>query len=46
MGWLIERYGSGHVFGTATILASCALPYFLFAEPRFLAPRRGLEGSP
>jgi MFS family permease len=45
MGWLIERNGFGHAFGTATILASCALPYFLFAEPRFLAPRRGQEES-
>jgi predicted MFS family arabinose efflux permease len=35
-GWLIDHYGFGAAFGTAALLASLAVPYFLFAEPRLL----------
>jgi MFS family permease len=35
-GWLIDHYGFGAAFATAALLASLAVPYFLFAEPRLL----------
>lgn len=35
-GWLIDHYGFGAAFGTAALLASLSIPYFLFAEPRLL----------
>jgi len=37
-GWLIDHYGFGAAFGTAALLASLSIPYFLFAERRFLKP--------
>jgi predicted MFS family arabinose efflux permease len=32
MGWIIEHYGFPRAFGTAAVLASLALPYFLIAD--------------
>jgi len=32
MGWIIGRYGFASAFGTATVLAALALPYFLLAD--------------
>jgi predicted MFS family arabinose efflux permease len=37
-GWLIDLYGFGAAYGTAALLSSLAIPYFLFAERRFLEP--------
>jgi MFS family permease len=39
-GWLVHAYGFGRAFGVAALLASLSLPYFLFAEKRFLNDRR------
>jgi MFS family permease len=35
-GWLIDHYGFGAAYGTAALLSSLAIPYFLVAERRFL----------
>jgi MFS family permease len=35
-GWLIDHYGFAAAFATSALLASLAVPYFLFAEPRLL----------
>ena len=40
-GWLVHAFGFGRAFGVAALLASLALPYFLFAEKRFLSAPRG-----
>ena len=36
MGVLIERFGFGAAFGVGAALAALAVPYFLWAERRFL----------
>jgi MFS family permease len=33
MGWIIGRYGFSPAFGTATVLCTLAVPYFLIADP-------------
>jgi MFS family permease len=40
-GWLVHAYGFARAFGVAALLASLSIPYFLFAEKRFLNGRRG-----
>lgn len=40
-GWLVHAFGFGRAFGVAALLAGFALPYFLFAEKRFLDAPRG-----
>jgi predicted MFS family arabinose efflux permease len=32
MGWIIGRYGFSPAFGTATVLCTLAVPYFLIAD--------------
>jgi len=36
MGWMLDRIGFGGAFGVATALACLSVPYFLFADRRFL----------
>lgn len=36
MGWIVERFGYRPAWGTAALLAACAIPYFVLAERRFL----------
>jgi MFS family permease len=36
-GWMLDRIGFGGAFGVATALACLSVPYFLFADGRFLA---------
>jgi predicted MFS family arabinose efflux permease len=36
MGWIIERSGFETAWTTASVLALCAIPFFLLAEPRLL----------
>ncbi len=36
-GWVIERAGFAAAYGGAALLATLAIPYFLFAEKRLLA---------
>lgn len=36
MGWIVQHYGFQSAYGTAAALAACSIPYFLFAERRFL----------
>ena len=46
LGWIIEHHGFRPAFGVAALLASGALPYFLFAEPRWLLrPPQGDGGA-
>jgi MFS family permease len=40
VGWIIEHHGFRAGYGVAAALAACAIPYFLFAEPRVLGHRR------
>jgi MFS family permease len=37
-GWLIDHFGFGAAFGVAALLSTLSIPYFLFAEKRFLKP--------
>lgn len=37
-GWLIDHYGFGAAFGSAALLSTLSIPYFLFAERRWLRP--------
>lgn len=37
-GWLIDHWGFGAAFGCAALLSTLSIPYFLFAERRFLKP--------
>ena len=47
MGWIIEKYGFGAAFGTATVLCTLSVPYFLTADPllRKYAGGRSSGGS-
>jgi MFS family permease len=36
MGMIIQRSGYQAAWGTAAVLAACAIPYFLLAEPRVM----------
>jgi predicted MFS family arabinose efflux permease len=36
MGMIIQRAGYQSAWGTAAVLAACAIPYFLVAEPRVM----------
>ena len=46
MGWIIGRYGFSPAFGTATVLCTLAVPYFLIADPlvRRAAASRSAHG--
>lgn len=37
-GWLIDHFGFRAAFAAAALLSSLSIPYFLFAERRFLKP--------
>jgi MFS family permease len=37
-GWLIDHFGYATAFGSAALLSTLSIPYFLFAERRFLRP--------
>ncbi|MGE3190799.1 MAG: MFS transporter, partial [Vicinamibacterales bacterium] len=41
IGWIIEHYGFEPAYGTAAALAALAIPYFLFADRRFLRGEAG-----
>ena len=41
MGWLVEHFGYRTAWGTATMLAACSIPYFIFVERRVLTAKRG-----
>jgi MFS family permease len=45
-GWLIQHVGFARAFGVAGLLASFSVPYFLFAERRFLVKPTGRSSSP
>ena len=48
MGWIIGRYGFSPAFGTATVLCTLAVPYFLIADPlvrRAAASRLDTKGG-
>ncbi|MGE3275395.1 MAG: MFS transporter [Vicinamibacterales bacterium] len=36
IGWIVEHYGFEPAYGTAAALAACSIPFFLFADRRFL----------
>ncbi len=38
MGWIIQHYGFQAAYGTAASLAAFSIPFFIFAERRFLRP--------
>ena len=38
MGWIVQHYGYRSAYGTATMIAVLAVPYFLAVEPRVLPP--------
>lgn len=38
MGWVVHHYGFASAYGVAAALAAFSIPYFLFADRRFLAP--------
>ena len=54
MGWIIAGAGYRAAWATATVLAACAIPYYLFMEPRLFvraaptaaAGRRPWPGAP
>jgi MFS family permease len=37
-GWLIDHFGFSAAFGVAALLSTLSIPYFLFAEKKFLKP--------
>ncbi|HLB37793.1 MAG TPA: MFS transporter [Gemmatimonadales bacterium] len=41
VGYLIQHYGFRTAFATAAALSALSVPYFLFAESRFLRPPEG-----
>lgn len=42
-GWLIDHYGFQPAFGTAAALSALAVPYFVFADRRFMRKRIATE---
>jgi predicted MFS family arabinose efflux permease len=40
MGWIVERLGYQYAWATAAALASCAIPYFIFAERKMMRDGR------
>jgi MFS family permease len=43
MGSIIHRYGYQPAWATCALLAACAIPFFLVAEPRLIGRRSGRE---
>ncbi len=36
IGWIAQRFGFSAAFGIAALLSALSIPYFLWAEKRFL----------
>jgi predicted MFS family arabinose efflux permease len=46
MGWLAQRLGFPAAFAAAALVSALSIPYFLWAEKRFLLSGRPAGGGP